>query len=111
MSKGEWTETTQNGRKVRTKVNQNGTKVTTAAYDPSRHEDATTVLLRPDGRAIPHDDLDTLVEEIKLEMMKVGTYEYYDYSIISEERDISIREIQQEFLAEDFSEELPPKYA
>jgi hypothetical protein len=93
-----------------TTVNQNGTKVTTAAYDPSRHEDATTVLVRPDGRAIPHDSLDSLVEELKSEMMKVGTYEFYNYSIISEERDISIREIQLEFLSEDWSKELPPSH-
>jgi hypothetical protein len=67
-------------------------------HDSDAHRDATTILVRPDGRAIPHDDLDTLVDEIKSDMVSVGTTEYDDHMIVSEEREVSIAEIQEQFV-------------
>ena len=69
-------------------------------YDPEAHEDATTVLVWPNGRSIFTDDLDDLIHELKSEMVAHGIYELDDYTIISEERDISITEIQQDFLSD-----------
>lgn len=91
-------------------VNENGTKVAKPANDPEAHEDATTILVRSDGQALTYDSLDDLIRELKLDMVSVGAEEYNEHTIVSQERDVSITEIQREFLAEDWSDHLPPKY-
>lgn len=77
-------------------------------YDPDAHRDATTILVREDGRALPHDSLDDLIHELKLDMVTRGPQEYNEHLIVSDERDVNIREIQEEFLQEDWSDHLPP---
>lgn len=74
------------------------------------YDSATTVLVRWDGQALTYDSLDDLIREMKLDMVSEGPESYNDHMIVSEEREVSIRDVQEEFLAEDWSDHLPPKY-